>query len=71
MEEVDPELLDAFSRRGIPLSEQKKLGHVSVDAVFDSESIAMTFKVKLAEFGVIYLGISEAHATALLINGYC
>ena len=60
MEEVDPELLDTFSRLGIPLSEQKRLGNVAVDAVFDSVSIATTFKEKLAEFGVIFCGFAEA-----------
>ena len=60
LEEVDPELLDTFSKLGIPLSEQKKLGNVAVDAVFDSVSIATTFKEKLAEFGVIFCGFAEA-----------
>ena len=60
LEEVDPELLDTFSRLGIPLSEQKRLGNVAVDAVFDSVSIATTFKEKLAEFGVIFCGFAEA-----------
>jgi len=60
LEEVDPELLDTFSRLGIPLSEQKRLGNVAVDAVFDSVSIATTFKEKLAESGVIFCGFAEA-----------
>ena len=60
LEEVDPELLDTFSRLGIPLNEQKRLGNVAVDAVFDSVSIATTFKEKLAEFGVIFCGFAEA-----------
>ena len=60
LEEVDPELLDTFSKLGIPLSEQKRLGNVAVDAVFDSVSIATTFKEKLAEFGVIFCGFAEA-----------
>ena len=60
LEEVDPELLDTFSRLGIPLSEQKRLGNVAVDAVFDSVSIATTFKEKLAEHGVIFCGFAEA-----------
>lgn len=60
LEEVDPTLLETFEKLGIPLSEQKRLGNVAVDAVFDSVSIATTFKEKLAKDGVIFCSISEA-----------
>ncbi|MGL5082161.1 MAG: Fe-S cluster assembly protein SufB [Microcoleaceae cyanobacterium] len=60
LDEVDPTLLDTFEKLGIPLSEQKRLANVAVDAVFDSVSIATTFKEKLAEDGVIFCSISEA-----------
>jgi Fe-S cluster assembly protein SufB len=60
LDEVDPKLLETFDRLGIPLSEQKRLSNVAVDAVFDSVSIATTFKEKLAEHGVIFCSISEA-----------
>ncbi|MCX5938872.1 MAG: Fe-S cluster assembly protein SufB [Cyanobium sp. LacPavin_0920_WC12_MAG_62_9] len=60
LEEVDPKLLETFEKLGIPLSEQKRLSNVAVDAVFDSVSIATTYKEKLAEHGVIFCSISEA-----------
>ena len=60
LEEVDPKLLETFDKLGIPLSEQKRLSNVAVDAVFDSVSIATTYKEKLAEDGVIFCSISEA-----------
>lgn len=60
LDEVDPTLLDTFEKLGIPLSEQKRLTNVAVDAVFDSVSIATTFKEKLGEEGVIFCSISEA-----------
>ncbi len=60
LDEVDPKLLDTFEKLGIPLSEQKRLTNVAVDAVFDSVSIATTYKEKLAEHGVIFCSISEA-----------
>jgi Fe-S cluster assembly protein SufB len=60
LDEVDPTLLDTFEKLGIPLSEQKRLANVAVDAVFDSVSVATTFKEKLAEDGVIFCSISEA-----------
>ena len=60
LEEVDPKLLETFDKLGIPLSEQKRLTNVAVDAVFDSVSIATTYKEKLAEHGVIFCSISEA-----------
>ncbi len=60
MEEVDPELLKTFEKLGIPLEEQKKLSGVAVDAVFDSVSVATTFKETLSEKGIIFSSISEA-----------
>jgi Fe-S cluster assembly protein SufB len=60
LDEVDPKLLETFDKLGIPLSEQKRLSNVAVDAVFDSVSIATTYKEKLAEHGVIFCSISEA-----------
>ena len=62
LDEVDPALLETFDKLGIPLSEQKRLGNVAVDAVFDSVSIATTYKEKLAEHGVVFCSISEAVA---------
>ncbi|MFP4415507.1 MAG: Fe-S cluster assembly protein SufB, partial [Coleofasciculus sp.] len=52
LEDVDPALLETFEKLGIPLSEQKRLSNVAVDAIFDSVSVATTFKDKLAEAGV-------------------
>ncbi|MEM9541435.1 MAG: Fe-S cluster assembly protein SufB [Cyanobacteria bacterium P01_E01_bin.42] len=60
LDDVDPTLLETFEKLGIPLSEQKRLGNVAVDAIFDSVSVATTFKEKLAEDGVIFCSISEA-----------
>jgi Fe-S cluster assembly protein SufB len=60
LDEVDPKLLETFDKLGIPLSEQKRLSNVAVDAVFDSVSIATTYREKLAEYGVIFCSISEA-----------
>ncbi|HZS07731.1 MAG TPA: Fe-S cluster assembly protein SufB [Blastocatellia bacterium] len=60
LDEVDPELLDTFEKLGIPLTEQKMLAGVAVDAIFDSVSVATTFKHKLAEAGVIFCSFSEA-----------
>ena len=60
LDEVDPELLRAYEKLGIPLKEQEMLAGVAVDAVFDSVSVATTFKDKLAEAGVIFCSISEA-----------
>jgi Fe-S cluster assembly protein SufB len=58
--EVDPELLRTYERLGIPIREQEVLAGVAVDYVFDSVSVATTFKEKLAELGVIFCSISEA-----------
>ncbi|MEO1466349.1 MAG: Fe-S cluster assembly protein SufB, partial [Cyanobacteria bacterium J06633_1] len=60
LDEVDPAILETFDKLGIPLSEQKRLSNVAVDAIFDSVSIGTTFKEKLAEDGVIFCSISEA-----------
>jgi Fe-S cluster assembly protein SufB len=60
LDEVDPELLETFEKLGIPLNERKILAGVAVDAVFDSVSVATTFKGKLAEVGVIFCSFSEA-----------
>ena len=60
LEELDPEILRTYEKLGIPLEEQKLLAGVAVDAVFDSVSVATTFKDKLAEIGVIFCSFSEA-----------
>ncbi len=60
LDELDPEILRTYEKLGIPLAEQKKLAGVAVDAVFDSVSVATTFKEKLAELGVIFCSFSEA-----------
>ena len=60
LDEVDPEVLNAYNKLGISLDEQKRLVGVAVDAVFDSVSVATTFKEKLAEKGVIFCSFSEA-----------
>ncbi|MFQ5525079.1 MAG: Fe-S cluster assembly protein SufB [Thermoanaerobaculia bacterium] len=60
LDEVDPEILETYEKLGIPLQEQKILAGVAVDAVFDSVSVATTFKDKLKEAGVIFCSMSEA-----------
>ncbi|GIT48199.1 MAG: Fe-S cluster assembly protein SufB [Gammaproteobacteria bacterium] len=60
LDEVDPKILETYNKLGIPLQEQKFLAGVAVDAVFDSVSVATTFKSKLAEAGVIFCSFSEA-----------
>ena len=60
LDEVDPELLATYEKLGIPLSEQKRLANVAVDAVFDSVSVATTFREELSKAGVIFCPISEA-----------
>jgi Fe-S cluster assembly protein SufB len=60
LDEVDPELLRTFEKLGISLEEQKRLSGVAVDAVFDSVSVATTFKDTLAELGIVFCSISEA-----------
>ena len=63
LDEVDPEILATYAKLGISLHEQKMLQNVAVDAVFDSVSVATTFKTKLKEAGVIFCPISEALQT--------
>ncbi len=71
LDEVDPELLDTYNKLGIPLEEQKALAGVAVDAVFDSVSVATTFRKQLAEAGVIFCSISEAvHDHPELVKQY-
>ena len=60
LDEVDPELLDTYNKLGIPLNEQAVLAGVAVDAVFDSVSVATTFREKLSEEGIIFCSFSEA-----------
>jgi Fe-S cluster assembly protein SufB len=60
LDDVDPKLLETYDKLGIPLSEQKRLAGVAVDAVFDSVSLATTFKKKLAELGIVFCSFSEA-----------
>ena len=60
LDEIDPELLRTYEKLGIPLEEQKMLSGIAVDAVFDSVSVATTFKEKLSEMGVIFCSFSEA-----------
>ena len=71
LDEVDPELLATYEKLGIPLREQEMLAGVAVDAVFDSVSVATTFKDKLKEMGVVFLSFSEAvHEYPDLIKKY-
>ena len=71
MDEVDPELIKTFEKLGIPLTEQKQLAGVAVDAVFDSVSVATTYKEKLKKHGVIFCAFSEAvHEYPELIKKY-
>lgn len=60
LDEVDPEILKTYEKLGIPLEEQKQFAGVAVDAVFDSVSVATTFKGKLKEIGIIFCSFSEA-----------
>src|SRR3954466_113317 len=60
LDQLDPEILRTYEKLGIPLQEQKMLAGVAVDAVFDSVSVATTFKGKLAELGIIFCSFSEA-----------
>jgi Fe-S cluster assembly protein SufB len=60
LDEVDPKILETYEKLGIPLEEQEALAGVAVDAVFDSVSVATTFKDKLAEHGIIFCSFSEA-----------
>ena len=60
LDEVDPKLIETYNKLGIPLNEQKKLSGVAVDAVFDSVSVATTYKEELTKKGIIFCPISEA-----------
>ncbi len=60
LEEIDPELLRTFEKLGISLTEQKRLTGIAVDAVFDSVSVATTFKDKLGELGIVFCSFSDA-----------
>jgi len=60
LDEVDPKLLETYNKLGIPLQEQKVLAGVAVDAVFDSVSVATTYKGELEKLGIIFCSISEA-----------
>lgn len=71
LEEIDPELLKTFERLGIPLSEQKRISGVAVDAVFDSVSVGTTHQELLKEHGVVFCSISEAiHEHPELVKKY-
>ncbi len=71
LDEVDPELIETYNKLGIPLEEQKALAGVAVDAVFDSVSVATTFREELAKAGVIFCSISEAvHQYPELVKRY-
>src|SRR6188474_3487202 len=71
MDEVDPELLRTFEKLGVPMNERAKLAGVAVDVIFDSVSVATTYKEKLAEVGIIFCSISEAvHQHPELIKQY-
>src|SRR4030095_10281285 len=63
LDEVDPKLLETYEKLGITLREREKLAGVAVDSVFDSVSVATTFREKLAEVGVIFCSFSEAVQT--------
>lgn len=60
LDDVDPELLETFEKLGIPLTEQKRLANVAVDAIFDSTSLGTTYKEELAKMNIIFTSISEA-----------
>jgi Fe-S cluster assembly protein SufB len=71
LDEVDPELLATYEKLGIPLKERELLAGVAVDAVFDSVSVATTFKGKLADLGIIFCSFSEAvHEHPELVKKY-
>jgi Fe-S cluster assembly protein SufB len=71
LDEVDPELLATYDKLGVPLHERELLAGVAVDAVFDSVSVATTFKAKLAEMGIIFCAFSEAvHNHPELVQKY-
>ena len=63
LSEVDPKLIETYNKLGIPLEEQKVLAGVAVDAVFDSVSVATTYKGELEKLGIVFCSISEAIQT--------
>ena len=60
LDDLDPKLLETYTKLGIPLQEQKRLNNIAIDAVFDSVSVATTFKEKLTKKGIIFCSMSEA-----------
>ena len=71
LDEVDPELIETYKKLGIPLAEQERLAGVAVDAVFDSVSVATTYKGKLEKMGIIFCSISEAmHKCPEIVKQY-
>ncbi|MEE8523260.1 MAG: Fe-S cluster assembly protein SufB, partial [Thermoanaerobaculia bacterium] len=71
LDEIDPEILETYKKLGIPLHEQEMLAGVAVDAVFDSVSVATTFKEKLADMGIIFCSFSDAvHNHPELVKKY-
>ncbi|MCG6897260.1 MAG: Fe-S cluster assembly protein SufB [Thiocapsa sp.] len=71
LDEIDPALLETYEKLGIPIEEQKALAGIAVDAVFDSVSVATTFRAALAEAGVVFCSISEAvHEHPELVKAY-
>ena len=66
LDELDPKLLETYQKLGIPLQEQKRLNGIAVDAVFDSVSVATTFKDKLTEKGIVFCSMSEAIQLSLI-----
>src|SRR5262249_53196698 len=60
LDEVDPKILETYAKLGIPLTEQKILSGVAVDAVFDSVSVGTTYKKQLGEMGIVFCSFSEA-----------
>lgn len=60
IEDLDPEILDTYNKLGIPLSEQKRISGIAIDAVFDSVSVITTFKSELEKYGIIFTSFSEA-----------
>ncbi len=63
LDEIDPEILKTYEKLGIPLKEQKMLSGIAVDAVFDSVSVATTYKKQLSDLGIVFCSISEAVKT--------
>jgi len=71
LDELDPVLLETYNRLGIPLTEQKRIAGIAVDAIFDSVSVITTFKEELQKYGIIFCSLSEAvHLVPDLIEKY-